>query len=84
MISAAYNYSINYRFVFRSNSGFANSGVKYFALAAVQMCFSAGLVTGGILLLSAVPELYIKIAVDVVLFLVSYWIQRVFVFGKER
>jgi putative flippase GtrA len=84
VISAAYNYSINYRFVFRSNSGFANSGVKYFALAAVQMCFSAGLVTGGILLLSAVPELYIKIAVDVVLFLVSYWIQRVFVFGKER
>lgn len=80
IISAVYNYFINFKFVFKSKSSLTKAGIKYFALAVVQMCFSAGLVTYGIFLFNNIPELYIKIVVDAVLFLISYWIQRVFVF----
>lgn len=80
IISAIYNYFVNYNFVFRSRSSLTKSSIKYFGLAIVQMCLSAGLVTGGISLFNGIPELYIKIVVDAILFLMSYWVQRVFVF----
>lgn len=47
-----------------------------------QMTLSASLVTLGVYLLSAVSELAVKIVVDVFLFVISYWIQREFVFKK--
>ncbi len=47
-----------------------------------QMTLSASLVRLGVYLLSAVPELAVKIVVDVFLFVISYWIQREFVFKK--
>lgn len=83
VISAIYNYSVNYRFVFRSNSSVVNTSTKYFILAVIQMCLSAGLVTGIAFALNTVPEVYIKAVVDVLLFLVSFWIQRVYVFARR-
>ena len=44
------------------------------------MALSAGLVTGGTLLLSFVPEVIVKIIVDTALFFVSYHIQQRYVF----
>ena len=52
ILSAIYNYAINYRIVFRSNESIGRSGIKYFVLAVIQMCCSAG---GVILLKRLIP-----------------------------
>lgn len=80
IISAIYNYFINYIFVFRNKKGRNLSGVKYFVLAFVQMCCSALLVSIGVCFFPGCEELLIKIPVDVFLFLVSYVIQRELVY----
>ena len=55
--------------------------VKYYALCVVQGAIGAGLVQllPGIL---PVSEAFIKIPVDIVLFMLSYMIQRDYVFNK--
>jgi putative flippase GtrA len=83
-ISATYNYTINYKIVFHSDADHANSAMKYFGLAVGQMFCSAVLTTGGCYLLPEISELIVKIIVDVVLFFISYFIQREFVFKKGK
>lgn len=83
MISATYNYLMNYKVVFKSKAGLKHSALRYVALAVAQMFMSAGGVT---LLVSVVPvsvkEVYVKIPVDTILFFVSYIVQREFVYRK--
>ena len=75
VLSAVYNFGINYRVVFQSGAAVWKSALKYFLLAALQMGCSAFLVsliysfTGG-------WEIAVKIPVDVALFFLSFWIQR--------
>lgn len=80
VISATYNYLVNYTFVFNSEENKWKAFAKYAVLAIVQMSLSAALVTLGVYLLAAIPEIAIKIVVDVILFIISYWIQREYVF----
>jgi putative flippase GtrA len=80
LLSASYNYAMNYKVVFQSSERVRTSGIKYVILAAVQMSLSAVLVSGGIILLPAAEEVLIKVVVDSVLFLVSYAVQKRFVF----
>lgn len=80
ILSAAYNYSVNYLFVFKSGKQHSSSVPKYIALAVAQMSISAGLVTLLVWMMPGVPELLFKIPVDLVLFLLSYYIQRRFVY----
>ena len=83
VISATYNYLMNYTFVFKSKENKWKAFGKYTLLAVIQMTLSASLVTLGVYLLAAVPELAIKIVVDVILFIISYWIQRELVFDAQ-
>jgi len=76
IISATYNYLINYRVVFKSSADHRKSAIRYATLAIIQGTCSAVLVTLGVKLLPAAPELLVKIVVDVVLFFISYTIQR--------
>ncbi len=80
ILSATYNYLVNYLFVFRSGKGHASSFPKYVALAIAQMTLSAGLVTILVSICPGVNELLFKIPVDLILFLLSYYIQRRFVY----
>ena len=80
VLSAAYNYTVNYLFVFRSGKSHTSSFPKYVALAIAQMSISAGLVTLLVWMFRGVPELVFKIPVDLILFLLSYYIQRRFVY----
>lgn len=80
VISAVYNYLINYRFVFRSNKSYSGSAMRYAMLAIIQMCASALLVTGGVMLFRGVSETLIKVVVDGCLFFISYYVQRKVVF----
>ncbi len=80
VISATYNYLINYSIVFKSKAVHRRSALRYLALACVQMLCSATLVTGILALAPAMPELAVKVPVDVLLFFLSYCIQREFVY----
>lgn len=80
VISAVYNYIINYKMVFNSNSSVCFSSLKYVFLAIIQMSLSAALVFCGVILIPVVPEVVIKTIVDTCLFFVSYKIQQKFVF----
>lgn len=84
IISACYNYTINYMKVFHSKSGVAVSGVKYLLLAIIQMACSALLVHTGARLLPFISETIIKIVIDTILFLISYKIQQLFVFSSKK
>ena len=82
VISSLYNFFVNRQGVFKSESGLARTMVKYYTLAVVQMSLSAfgvwvvfGMLGGS--------ETLIKILVDTVLFLISFQIQREWVFKKK-
>ena len=82
VISAAYNFLINYRVVFKSKEKLSVTAGKYCLLAVCQMLCSAFLVnvlygfTGG-------TEVFVKMPVDVFLFFISFVIQREFVYRKK-
>lgn len=80
IISAIYNYAVNYKLVFKSKEKVRISSVKYAFLALCQMSASAVLTTTGVQLFTFIPEAEIKIGVDIVLFFISYKIQRKMIF----
>ena len=79
VLSAVYNYSINYKVVFESRSSVGVTLAKYFLLAVVQMCCSA-LLVNFLYPLFGGAEVLVKIPVDVFLFFISFVIQREFVY----
>ena len=85
VISAFYNYLINYKFVFKSRASKAVSLTKYALLAVIQMSLSGGLVSLFVFVLPKASETVVKAVVDTLLFFVSYKIQQKLVFrsGKE-
>lgn len=80
ILSAIYNYTLNYKVVFKSDEKHKVSAAKYFALAAVQMGLSAFFVSVGTSMATAVPKVAVKAVVDVVLFFAGYKIQQEHVF----
>lgn len=84
VISAAYNYAVNYKVVFKSKERPGMAAARYAALAVVQMTCSALLVSGGVALFRPLPEVSVKIVVDILLFFASYYIQQNFVFNSHR
>ena len=85
LISATYNYLLNYKFVFKGDISHGTSALRYAVLAIVQMLASAACVFAIVQCLQLISyEVYIKIIVDVVLFLISFVIQREFVYHRKR
>lgn len=80
VISAAYNFTINYKVVFNGSGSRLFSAAKYAVLAVIIMLLSGYGVTYIHGYFSSSPELFVKIPVDCVLFLLSFWIQREFVY----
>ena len=80
VLSATYNYIINYKLVFNSRKQVAISAGKYVILAIVQMCCSAVLVTLACHFITVIPEVIIKAIIDMILFFISYHIQQKYVF----
>ena len=79
LLSATYNFLINYKVVFASHENKAKALGKYVLLATCIMLCSGFLVEYLYTLIS-VPEIMIKIPVDVLLFLISFFVQREFVY----
>ena len=83
VISAIYNFLINYRVVFKSRAGVAATIGKYALLAVCQMACSAFLVNALYGLIGG-AEVVVKMPVDILLFFISFAIQREFVYHVKK
>lgn len=81
VFSSYFNFTMNKNFVFNGEKSIRKTIMKYYSLAAIQMCMSAALVAIIWHLLGG-SETAIKIIVDTLLFFISYQIQRRWVFRK--
>lgn len=80
VISATYNFLINYKVVFKSGSNSAKAAFKYILLALFIMLLSGALVSFFHGFIPTSPEFVVKIPVDCLLFLVSFFVQREIVY----
>ena len=80
IISGTYNYLVNYVFVFQSEKKKAVSAGKYLTLALCQMAASALAISGLLALFPTGNDVILKMIVDSLLFLISYQIQKRFIF----
>jgi len=80
VISATYNFLINYKVVFKSGSNSAKAAFKYILLALFIMLSSGALVSFFHGFIPTSPEFVVKIPVDCLLFLVSFFVQREIVY----
>ena len=82
LVSSIYNYSVNRKMVFASSENVSRTLWRYYGLCIIQGACSAGLVSMLVLSLS-LPKTACKVMVDIILFFISYQIQRYFVFGER-
>lgn len=84
VISSFYNFNVNRKLVFESEDGYSKTMVRYYALCLVQTMASAALTTlvKGYVPGGAFVTTLCKICVDCCLFVVSYQIQKRWVFKR--
>ena len=75
IISSLYNYCVNRNIVFKQDCKGNNTFLKYYILCVCQMCTSAALVYLFVRVIG-LPRLFIKVIVDMLLFFVSFRIQK--------
>lgn len=81
--SSLFNYALNRNGVFRSAASVSASMVRYYLLAAALLLCSWLLVSGACRLVPAIHPTAAKVVVDLGLFLVSYQLQRRWVFAVQ-
>lgn len=82
-LSSLCNYLMNHKVVFRSHSGIKNTIAKYYVLCIIQLLMSYG----GVYALHTClnwNEMIAKVVVDLLLFIVSFQIQREWVFRNRK
>jgi putative flippase GtrA len=80
VVSSLYNYYVNKKVVFSGNRA-KNTLLKYYLLAAIQM-FTSGYLTTLLFNAAHWGEVPSKILVDTILFLISFFVQREWIFAK--
>ena len=83
VISSLWNYLLNRKLVFQSKANGAVTLVKYYALAVVILFLSAQGVSF-FTHLTGWNSTVVKIPIDMLLFLISFPIQKHWVFKKEK
>ena len=81
ILSSLYNYLLNSRMVFKNYT--KSSIFKYYILVIIQMFVSAFVVSGISYILKGVNDTIIKFFVDVIIFIVNYFVQKEVVFKWE-
>lgn len=85
VISSFFNYLVNRNAVFKHNNEQEktdlNTLIRYYILVIIQMFVSSGLVFG-IHKILPINETIIKIPVDVFIFMVNYFVQKLYIFKK--
>ena len=85
-LSSFYNFNMN-RLVFRSYGRYGEEVLKYYCLCIPQALVSTGIITLSVNLLrveDTTEAAAIKLAVDAVLFVASFFIQKFWVFRKQK
>lgn len=81
LLSALFNYYVNRKLVFSQSS--RNSFLQYAGLVVVQILLSAFLVYAAHLLFHAGDTVLVKVLVDSLLFFLSYFVQKKYIFREE-
>ena len=79
ILSSIYNYLVNRKLVFQSDKNHVKTLIGYYSLCIIQMLVSAGAVSF-IISFIHIPETTVKMIVDGCLFIISFYIQKNFVF----
>ena len=82
VLSGVVNFVLNKKVTFRSGGSWGVESVRYLILFVACMLLSGGLVS--LLSRLPVPTVLLKIVVDVALFVVNYYVEKLWVFRKER
>lgn len=86
VLSSLFNFNMNNRYVFRSKEGYWRAFGKYYCVCVPQTLISLGLLTALVHLLELSSPLLaagVKILVETALFIISYYIQKKWVFKKN-
>ena len=86
-LSSFFNFNVNNRLVFHSELPYGKTLLRYYCLAIPQLAASTLLLTLFVYLLrieSAGGSTAVKIAVDGILFVASFFIQKFWVFSKKK
>ena len=86
VLSSFFNFNVNNRLVFHSELPYGKALLRYYCLAIPQLAASTLLLTLFVHLLrveSAGGSTVVKIAVDAVLFVASFFIQKFWVFSQR-
>ncbi len=81
LISGTTNYLLNSKLVFKQGGG--KTALKYF-LTALLVAFAGSMCTDLFKGLLSIPSVLCKVLIDLPLFVVNYYLQRQFVFRKNR
>lgn len=86
IVSSMANYFMNKKVVFKAKGDTGRSMLRYYVLAAIQMLISAGGVTGLTTLFKWGNGLSLvaKLIVDTLLYFLSFYFQRTWVFKKRK
>lgn len=82
VISSFYNFNFNRKAVFKSKEGMSKTVGRYYILCVIQMLCSYALVYGvtHFLVLGNIGTIIAKAVIDTILFMISFQIQRAWVF----
>lgn len=83
IISASVNFTINYKLVFKSKDKVWKAALKYAALAVFILACNTGILYL-LVDLAGWNEYLTKILVEVIMFIVSWLVQKLFVFAKKK
>lgn len=83
IISSIFNFFINKRFVFHNKDKIWKAALRYFALVAALLVLNTVLLR--LMVAYVLPdEMWSKLVVEVVMFFVSWTVQKMFVFKKKK
>jgi glycosyltransferase involved in cell wall biosynthesis len=83
LFSSIFNFTVNRKAVFKSEAGLFRSACKYFALCIIQGTLS-GVLVSVLYSWTSIYEVLCKIIVDTILFFISFYIQKMFVFKEKK
>lgn len=83
VISSFINYLLNNKIVFKSREKKIKTAIKYYILVIIQMFISA-LLVDNLYKLIKIDATFIKIPVELFLFICNYLIQKIFIFKRGK
>ncbi len=83
-VSSAVNFLINRSFVFKSNASMKASLIEYYSLAVAVFAVKTYVIIELLTRLLTVPLIVAKPIAEVLLFVLNYFIQKKFIFGKQK